>query len=36
MLKRDPYLANFVVADEINRAPAKVPICIVRAMQKSK
>jgi MoxR-like ATPase len=30
------YFANFVLADEINRAPAKVQSALLEAMQESK
>ena len=32
-IKRGPVLANFVLADEINRAPAKVQSALLEAMQ---
>ncbi|MDE5573076.1 MAG: AAA family ATPase, partial [Muribaculaceae bacterium] len=33
MVKRGPIFANFVLADEINRAPAKVQSALLEAMQ---
>ncbi|MDE6224824.1 MAG: MoxR family ATPase, partial [Muribaculaceae bacterium] len=33
MVKRGPVFANFVLADEINRAPAKVQSALLEAMQ---
>ena len=32
-IKKGPIFANFVLADEINRAPAKVPSALLEAMQ---
>ena len=32
-VKKGPVFANFVLADEINRAPAKVPSALLEAMQ---
>ncbi len=32
-IKKGPIFANFVLADEINRAPAKVPAALLEAMQ---
>ena len=32
-IKKDPIFANFVLADEINRAPAKVQSALLEAMQ---
>ncbi len=32
-VKRGPVFANFVLADEINRAPAKVQSALLEAMQ---
>jgi MoxR-like ATPase len=32
-IKRDLFFANFVLADEINRAPAKVQSALLEAMQ---
>ena len=33
MIKKGPIFANFVLADEINRAPAKVQSALLEAMQ---
>ncbi|EGD34850.1 AAA family ATPase [Capnocytophaga sp. oral taxon 338 str. F0234] len=35
-IKKGPIFANFVLADEINRAPAKVQSALLEAMQESK
>ena len=32
-VKKGPIFANFILADEINRAPAKVQIALLEAMQ---
>ena len=32
-IKKGPIFANFVLADEINRAPAKVQSALLEAMQ---
>ena len=32
-IKKGPVFANFVLADEINRAPAKVQSALLEAMQ---
>src|SRR5699024_10672898 len=32
-IKRGPIFANFILADEINRAPAKVQSALLEAMQ---
>jgi MoxR-like ATPase len=34
--KKGPIFANFVLADEINRAPAKVQSALLEAMQENK
>ena len=33
MVRRGPIFANFVLADEINRSPAKVQSALLEAMQ---
>ena len=33
MVKQGPIFANFILADEINRAPAKVQSALLEAMQ---
>ncbi len=33
MVKKGPIFANFILADEINRAPAKVQSALLEAMQ---
>ena len=33
LVKKGPVFANFVLADEINRAPAKVQSALLEAMQ---
>src|SRR5205809_4578549 len=33
VVRKDPIFANFILADEINRAPAKVQSALVEAMQ---
>jgi MoxR-like ATPase len=35
-IKKGPIFANFVLADEINRAPAKVQSVLLEAMQENK
>lgn len=35
-VKKGPIFANFVLADEINRAPAKVQSALLEAMQENK
>ena len=35
-IKRGPIFANFVLADEINRAPSKVQSALLEAMQENK
>jgi MoxR-like ATPase len=34
-IKKGPIFANFVLADEINRAPAKVQSALLEAMQET-
>ena len=35
VVKKGPLFSNFVLADEINRAPAKVQSALLEAMQNS-
>ena len=36
VVKKGPIFANFVLADEINRSPAKVQSALLEAMQENK